>query len=52
MPSLTRRVMDVMLMKKTNMEKNVQHYKTNGIKLTGGSLSVFSAQEQYLDRFC
>lgn len=33
-PSLTRRVMDVMLMKKTNMEKNVQHYKTNGIKLT------------------
>ena len=36
MPSLTRRVMDIMLMKKTNMEKNVEHYKSNGIKLTGG----------------
>ncbi|KAM7439577.1 hypothetical protein ABFA07_011033 [Porites harrisoni] len=34
MPSLTRRVMDVMLMKKTNMEKNVEHFKSNGIKLT------------------
>lgn len=36
MPSLTRRVMDIMLMKKTNMEKNVEHFKSNGIKLTGG----------------
>ena len=36
MPSLTRRVMDIMLMKKTNMEKNIEHYKSNGIKLTGG----------------
>ena len=35
MPSLTRRVMDIMLMKKTNMEKNVEHFKSNGIKLTG-----------------
>lgn len=34
-PSLTRRVMDVMLMKKTNIEKNVEHYKAEGVKLTG-----------------
>lgn len=33
-PSLTRRVMDVMMMKKTNMEKNVEYYKSNGVKLT------------------
>lgn len=36
-PSLTRRVMDVMLMKKTNIEKNVEHYKVEGVKLTGTS---------------
>ena len=34
-PSLTRRVMDVMMMKKTNPEKNVEHYKAEGVKLTG-----------------
>ncbi|XP_020626416.1 uncharacterized protein LOC110063762 [Orbicella faveolata] len=34
-PSLTRRVMDVMMMKKTNLEKNVEHYKAEGVKLTG-----------------
>ena len=42
--NLTRRVMDVMLMKKTQMEKNVEHYKNNGVKLTGKwlDLHVFS----------
>lgn len=27
--------MDVMMMKKTNLEKNVEHYKAEGVKLTG-----------------
>jgi len=27
--------MDVMMMKKTNVEKNVEYYKSNGVKLTG-----------------
>ena len=27
--------MDIMMMKKTNLEKNVQHYKAEGVKLTG-----------------
>ena len=27
--------MDVMMMKKTNLEKSVEHYKAEGVKLTG-----------------
>ncbi|XP_068753485.1 uncharacterized protein [Montipora capricornis] len=33
-PNLTKRVMDIMLMKKTNLERNVEHYKNEGVKLT------------------
>lgn len=39
-PNLTRRVMDVMLMKKTNLERNVEHYKKTGVKLTGTSYTT------------
>ena len=44
-PSLTRRVMDVMMMKKTNLEKNVEHYKAEGVKLTGKNRkTIYSVQ--------
>ena len=28
-------MMDIMMMKKTKLEENVQHYKAEGVKLTG-----------------
>ena len=34
-PNLTKRVMDIMMMKKTNVERNIEHYKNEGVKLTG-----------------
>lgn len=44
-PSLTRRVMDVMMMKKTNLQKNVEHYKAEGVKLTGkNQQTIYSVQ--------
>ena len=43
-PSLTRRVMDVMMMKKTNLEKNVEHYKAEGVKLTGMNQQAICSQ--------
>jgi len=33
-PNLTKRVMDIMMMKKTNVERNIEHYKNEGVKLT------------------
>ena len=40
--SLTRRVIDVMMMKKTNLESSVEHYKNEGIKLEGIHLQIFT----------
>ena len=48
-PSLTRRVMDVMMMKKTNLEKNVEHYKAEGVKLTG--IYVWNNKQDKLSQF-
>ena len=33
-----RRVMDVMLKKKSNLEENLEHYRSEGVNPTGGPL--------------
>ena len=39
--------MDVMMMKKSNMERNVEHYKNKGVKLTGtGHLDLLECVHQ------